>query len=854
MDVDSFGQLLDDYEGMFPKQYKEKRRHQLAKYLAYLLEVRVALSARHECPKLMWKMYKKYYKMDPIVPKLKEFVKERHEEIVRAVIDQSLPPNVRKSHQNKSETKKVTINSRYGLIQSTVDPRFQPTVSGRGRLSIRQVTSCLRRNMDTREFYGDSVTGYTPFAVRDEHGDVRVTNFDSFAASSGEWKTRPDGKQELTFTNGQECLTSLGWRPMWRLIRHKCPGKKLYRVITRGAGVVDVTEDHSLLLKDDDAQRTPLELLWGEDKLLTHDPFERFDPMENSDMSYAYGWNVGALAVALDKDAFTPVTCLKQECRLVPPLLLRGGPKALAGYVKGGGGRRIVTPYQATALSFTVALSMLGRAYSVTTDDAGNYVVMSGRGSGVVDEDRVVVESVSYLGMCAEDQYVYDIETQTGDFAAGVGGLLVKNTDSCFVYKRNLTPFDMLAMTAEDMHHTLMFEPLVGMKLEDFRKEVYDKHYPVDETSPREIRQAAGSVKHTLCVMMEKGLSSRYLEVEAEKTLNPTILPTAKKYIAHNCVTGKPITKGLSLNNKSAAELTREVLMFLYNAAVDSFNLYEFASKLYHKLGSDFLAQINPTAPPEVIRKISKPTSVDLKKVKGGTKQSNLLKRMGATGVDFMFDKVHLKVVPVLPVEGEDKGWSINDVLEMTVDPATLHVVKAKYDILQETMSIITSTFKRGVCEAFEALITGVYDPDDFRALENMEYDKPFKARPLSKILGLTGCGRKPAGSVKKKTSTTRSGASGATKPRKRKVPCGVVFDDDDDESTRELTTSRQTDMAGFVTKVAEDPSSKRLRPAPSPPSKRLRPADPPEGPPKAQGTMDEVLNHRRTGTTEPAV
>ncbi|GFR99284.1 hypothetical protein ElyMa_004524300 [Elysia marginata] len=120
---------------------------------------------------------------------------------------------------------------------------------------------------------------------------------------------------------------------------------------------------------------------------------------------------------------------------------------------------------------------------------------------------------------------------------------------------------------------------------------------------------------------------------------------------------------------------------------------------------------------------------------------------MKSAGVNFMFDKVHMKIVPVLPIEGEDKGWSINDVLEMPVDPSTLHIAKCKYDIMQETMSIVSATFGAKVCEAFESLIEGIYDPygyteDDFRMIDSCD-KKQFKPKPLSRILGLSGTKRK---------------------------------------------------------------------------------------------------------------
>jgi hypothetical protein len=43
------------------------------------------------------------------------------------------------------------------------------------------------------------------------------------------------------------------------------------------------------------------------------------------------------------------------------------------------------------------------------------------------------ITDITYLGLIDDNEYVYDIETVTGNFQAGIGQLIVKNTDSIFV-------------------------------------------------------------------------------------------------------------------------------------------------------------------------------------------------------------------------------------------------------------------------------------------------------------------------------------------------------------------------------------------------------------------------------------
>ena len=75
--------------------------------------------------------------------------------------DQSLTSEDRKINANRSVAKKVNINSRYGVICTTVNPRFQPTVTGMGRRSIQMVTARLNRLFGAEELYGDTDSCFT---------------------------------------------------------------------------------------------------------------------------------------------------------------------------------------------------------------------------------------------------------------------------------------------------------------------------------------------------------------------------------------------------------------------------------------------------------------------------------------------------------------------------------------------------------------------------------------------------------------------------------------------------------------------------------------------------------------------
>jgi hypothetical protein len=152
---------------------------------------------------------------------------------------------------------KVTCNSLYGQVGASTSPicfkelAASTTATGR-KMVITARDRTLGTFVGTKLTYGDSVTGDTPLLVR-HNGYVKIesiaklneydwSEYDNFKPFDS---NRSEKEQTYVY---YEIWTHEGWSKINRVIRHKT-NKKLYRVKT-DTGIVDVTEDHSLLNKE----------------------------------------------------------------------------------------------------------------------------------------------------------------------------------------------------------------------------------------------------------------------------------------------------------------------------------------------------------------------------------------------------------------------------------------------------------------------------------------------------------------------------------------------------------------------------------------------------------------------------
>lgn len=166
---------------------------------------------------------------------------------------------------------KVTANSLYGQTGARTSSFYEmdiaasTTATGRklliyGKKIIEGVygnkicdTTHGKIRCKSKVVYGDSVTSDTPLLLRNKNtGNIIFKQIDNIM-NENEWKSYEGFKmgeagrinKQQKFIDKFEVYTSNGWSNIIRLIRHKTK-KKIYRITTH-TGVVDVTEDHSLL-------------------------------------------------------------------------------------------------------------------------------------------------------------------------------------------------------------------------------------------------------------------------------------------------------------------------------------------------------------------------------------------------------------------------------------------------------------------------------------------------------------------------------------------------------------------------------------------------------------------------------
>ena len=308
---------------------------------------------------------------------------------------------------------KISMNSIYGFTGASKGMlpcvAIASTVTMRGRQMIEETKNYVEDHFPGAKVrYGDSVPSYTPVLAR-RNGIIYVATISElgsfhykndvvpetnskdcwnieYGKHLSNWKTyehfMKDGTdKEMNEIVGWEAWTHLGWQKIKRVIRHKC-SKKIYNVATR-SGIVEVTEDHSLLGLDL-TEIKPENLLNGQELLhsLPEITNEVFHPR--------------CIIGSLDHKFKTAKICNGIKSQLKYINLRRRGINP--NFTKSGDGC-----YDLSWKSERVPTKKLIECKPKNTDEYKS------------------------------TDYVYDLETEAGTFQAGVGQLIVKNTDSVMV-------------------------------------------------------------------------------------------------------------------------------------------------------------------------------------------------------------------------------------------------------------------------------------------------------------------------------------------------------------------------------------------------------------------------------------
>ena len=320
---------------------------------------------------------------------------------------------------------KVTCNSLYGQVGATTSPicykelAASTTSTGR-RMVITARDLTLAKFEGSKLTYGDSVSGDTPLMLM-KNGFVCFSTIEDL---NNEWVDYKEFKpfdsnrsnKQQTFTD-YLIWTSNGWSKINRVIRHKTI-KKMYRVITP-LGIVDVTEDHSLLdinnkiIKPQECN-TNTELLYGFPEIFSTNA--KYMQKSKYEMKMIIEDLFMGLIDVIPYEILN--NTLDERVKFVDLFINYDGK------------------LQQKSKLFYQCLYYLFKSvekYTNIEKTMKKYFSYNNMHKLHLNSLNNNIIDVEYITLINNNAYVYDIETETGNFQAGIGQLIVKNTDSIFV-------------------------------------------------------------------------------------------------------------------------------------------------------------------------------------------------------------------------------------------------------------------------------------------------------------------------------------------------------------------------------------------------------------------------------------
>jgi len=322
-----------------------------------------------------------------IKKKMKEIKNDPKKELLSAIYDK------------QQLAYKLSANSAYGIMgfQKGYVPLMEGamSVTAMGRMNIQKAAEYVKSNHKGQLIYGDSVVGDTPITLKNEYGRIEIKTiekwFEIYEKNKNEYpefEKEGTGKEKIEMENMNWNIMSLsGWTRLKKIIRHWTT-KKLYRIWTT-SGIVEVTEDHSLILKN-------RELIKPKD-------------IKIGDISATFNSN----------NFFNGDLLLKTFSNNI----IQNFQIYKEGLVYLGDWKKYKIELQYIYL-------LLYQKYpyiECRIKDDKFHMIFSNE-----NNECGKITNIECIGVTTN--YVYDIETKDGSFHAGIGNLIVKNTDSIYCH------------------------------------------------------------------------------------------------------------------------------------------------------------------------------------------------------------------------------------------------------------------------------------------------------------------------------------------------------------------------------------------------------------------------------------
>lgn len=365
---------------------------------------------------------------------------------------------------------KLTANSLYGQCGAKTSTFYEMDVAAATTATGRKLLTYAKRiieecygdsvykskhglvNTKAEYIYGDSVANYTPVYVRTMGScELNVCTIEQLAEKYGNNAWFKSGKEEKEYCELEniETWTDKGWTKLHRVIRHELAlHKRMIRIITESA-IVDVTDDHSLLTKDGTAI-SPKDVELGMELLHTPTPNEmRFAFEIGSDDS---------------NDSYNSIVNMD--------ILLKNVTMCQQNIDDLENDERLnITETEQLKLAKLCLLAKKGGISYVLSEnlDTGKYNMHIAKGN---NPNKIKnLREINYAG------YVYDLTTENHHFAAGVGDMIVHNTDSVFFTFNLAKPDGTPIRGKEALEITIELAQEAGHLASSFLKGPHDLEY-----------------------------------------------------------------------------------------------------------------------------------------------------------------------------------------------------------------------------------------------------------------------------------------------------------------------------------------------------------------------------------------
>ena len=439
----------------------------------------------------------------------------------KANMKEATDPEIIKQYENEYEVldgfqlaMKVSMNSIYGFTGANFgrlpEKRIAAATTAEGRRMIRQCKDYLLENFDCEVVYGDSVADYTPVFIM-HNSELKIIQIkDLEKLTMNVWKLIDDSDKECIDVSNENIFTwsDNGWTHLKSIIRHKLhESKNMIRVLTH-TGLVDVTDDHSLL-REDKTEVSPKNVNIGDTLLHYKNPInsnsynsvftKKITWEEAKVMGFFFGdgscgyyncnsgnkasWALNNKDIQLLEKYKTLCECAYPEFswviyntvkssnvyklslnenenknkvnfiknyrnlfynfdknKIIPDCIINNEPEIREAFLEGlydadgdkdtNGYVRIDQKSQISACQIKWLFESLGYNTSINTrkDKLNIYRITAS-----FNKNRKKTSEIKKLDKIEYDGYVYDLTTSNHHFAAGIGNMIVHNTDSVYV-------------------------------------------------------------------------------------------------------------------------------------------------------------------------------------------------------------------------------------------------------------------------------------------------------------------------------------------------------------------------------------------------------------------------------------